>query len=97
MVRLPEDDRGCTPSNLLIETPGGHAPSLLASIEDGEGPNQVSRENARRRIVISANTDGSDMARSSLATSAARCRHALPEGISRRWKASSRRRSRRRN
>ena len=50
-------------SNLLIETPDGHIPlSKLADVEDSDGPNQVSRENARRRIVVSANTDGSDMA-----------------------------------
>jgi HME family heavy-metal exporter len=35
----------------------------LASIEDSDGPNQVSRENARRRIVISANTDSPDMSK----------------------------------
>ena len=64
-LRLPEDarsERGL--ENLLIETPGGRVPlSLLARIEDGEGPNQIGRENTRRRIVISANTDGSDMSR----------------------------------
>ena len=63
VVKLPESGRGLQElSNLLIETPGGHVPlSKLATIEDGDGPNQVSRENGRRRIVISANTDGSDM------------------------------------
>lgn len=65
VVKLPESGRGLQElSNLLIETPGGHVPlSRLALIEDGDGPNQVSRENGRRRIVISANTDGSDMSR----------------------------------
>jgi len=65
VVRLPESGRGLQElSNLLIETPTGAVPlSRLARIEDGEGPNQVSRENSRRRIVISANTDGSDMSR----------------------------------
>ncbi len=65
VVRLPESGRGLRElSNLLIETPGGAVPlSKLASLEDGDGPNQVSRENSRRRIVISANTDGGDMAR----------------------------------
>jgi HME family heavy-metal exporter len=65
VVKLPESGRGLQElSNLLIETPGGHVPlSKLALIEDGDGPNQVSRENGRRRIVISANTDGSDMSR----------------------------------
>ena len=64
-LRLPEEARGERGlENLLIETPGGRVPlSLLARIEDGEGPNQIGRENTRRRIVISANTDGSDMSR----------------------------------
>ncbi len=63
-LRLPESSRrGEGLANLLIETPTGTVPlSRLASIEDSAGPNQIGRENARRRIVISANTDGSDMA-----------------------------------
>lgn len=65
VVRLPESGRGLQElANLLIETPIGSVPlSKLARIEDGEGPNQVSRENSRRRIVVSANTNGSDMSR----------------------------------
>jgi HME family heavy-metal exporter len=65
VVRLPERDRGLHAlADLMIATPGGPVPlSKLATIEDGDGPNQVSRENSRRRIVISANTDGADMAR----------------------------------
>jgi HME family heavy-metal exporter len=65
VVKLPEGGRSLQElPNLLIETPGGHVPlSQLASIEDSDGPNQVSRENGRRRIVISANTDGSDMSK----------------------------------
>lgn len=63
LVRLPESAR--TPdalSNLLIETPNGSIPlSTIARIEVNEGPNQISHENGRRRIVISANTDGRDM------------------------------------
>ena len=64
-LRLPEEARGERGlENLLIETSTGRVPlSLLARIEDGEGPNQIGRENTRRRIVVSANTDGSDMSR----------------------------------
>ena len=64
-LRLPEEARGERGlENLLIETSTGRVPlSQLARIEDGEGPNQIGRENTRRRIVISANTDGSDMSR----------------------------------
>ncbi len=64
VLRLADADR--TPqglSNLLIETPGGYIPlRLIADIEDTDGPNQISRDNSRRRLVLSANTDGSDMA-----------------------------------
>ena len=65
LVRLPEDARGPQAlANLLIETPGGFVPlSKIARVEESEGPNQVSRENSRRRIVLSANTDGRDLAR----------------------------------
>jgi HME family heavy-metal exporter len=60
VVRVPEGAR--SPEGLgsiLIETPGGHIPlSKLAQIEDGDGPNQISRDNGKRRIVISANTQG---------------------------------------
>lgn len=67
-LRLPDSERreqGLGQlGNLLIETPLGRVPlSRLARIEDSDGPNQIGRENLRRRIVIAANTDGSDMAR----------------------------------
>lgn len=49
--------------NQLIETPNGRIPlSLIADVAEADGPNQIARDNSRRRIVISANTDGSDMA-----------------------------------
>jgi HME family heavy-metal exporter len=82
VVRLPESGRGLQElQNLLIETPTGAVPlSKLASIEDGEGPNQISRENARRRIVISANTDGSDMSRVIADIRTELAAKALPEG-----------------
>lgn len=82
VVRLPEAERGLQElSNLLIETPTGSVPlSKLARIEDGDGPNQVSRENSRRRIVISANTDGSDMSRVIADIRAELAAKPLPEG-----------------
>jgi len=82
VVRLPESGRGLHELfNLLIETPGGHVPlSQLAAIEDSDGPNQVSRENSRRRIVISANTDGSDMAGVVQAIRAEIAARPMPEG-----------------
>ena len=45
-------------ARLLVDTPVGPVPlSRLAHIEEDLGPNQIGRENARRRIVISANVD----------------------------------------
>ena len=65
LVRLPESARGPQAlADLLIETPNGYVPlSKIASVEESDGPNQVSRENSRRRIVLSANTDGRDMSK----------------------------------
>ncbi|MDP3671429.1 MAG: efflux RND transporter permease subunit [Telluria sp.] len=81
-LRLPQDARGGRGlENLLIETPTGAVPlARLATIEDGEGPNQIGRENTRRRIVISANTDGSDMSRIIAAIRAEIDRKPMPEG-----------------
>ena len=48
----------------LIDTPAGRIPvSSIATVEETDGPNQIGRENGRRRIIVYANTDGSDMAR----------------------------------
>jgi HME family heavy-metal exporter len=60
VVRLADRDRSLEGlAALLIETPAGAVPlGQVASVEATAGPNQIGRENARRRIVISANTDG---------------------------------------
>jgi len=60
VVRLPEQARSIEGLNqILIETPSGRIPlSRIASIEDGDGPNQISRDDGKRRIVISANVQG---------------------------------------
>ncbi|HNL15139.1 MAG TPA: efflux RND transporter permease subunit, partial [Accumulibacter sp.] len=81
-LRLPEEARGERGlANLLIETPTGRVPlSRLATIEDGDGPNQIGRENTRRRIVISANSDGSDMSRIIADIRAEIDRKPMPEG-----------------
>jgi len=50
------------------------------TIEDGVGPNQVGSENTRRRIVVSANTDGSDMHRIVDAIRAELAAQPLPDG-----------------
>ena len=63
VLRLPDQRRG--PQDLaytLIDTPAGRLPvSAFASVTEEDGPNQVGRENGRRRIVVYANSDGSDM------------------------------------
>jgi heavy-metal exporter, HME family len=48
-----------------VPTPHGRVPlGLLARVEEGDGPNQILREGARRRIVVLANAaPGADMAR----------------------------------
>jgi len=63
VLRLPDGAR--SPQDLartLIDTPSGRIPvSAIASVEESDGPNQIGRENGRRRIVVYANTDGSDI------------------------------------
>jgi len=49
--------------DMLVETPSGWVPARqIADIRETDGPNQILRENARRRIVVQANTQaGADM------------------------------------
>jgi CzcA family heavy metal efflux pump len=51
--------------DLLLETPYGWVPVRhIAEVREGDGPNQIQRENGKRRIVVLANADGSaNMAR----------------------------------
>jgi len=60
MLRLPDSLRTTQRlGDLLIETPSGWIPARqVADIKETDGPNQILRENGRRRIVILANTDG---------------------------------------
>jgi len=64
VLRLPDARR--TPqdlANTLIDTPTGRLPiAAIATVEETDGPNQIGRENGRRRIVVYANTDGTDLA-----------------------------------
>ncbi|HMW54829.1 MAG TPA: efflux RND transporter permease subunit, partial [Accumulibacter sp.] len=82
LVRLPESARGPQAlADLLIETPIGYVPlSKIASVEESDGPNQVSRENSRRRIVLAANTDGGDMSKVIADIRAELAAKPLPEG-----------------
>ncbi len=60
VVRLPETARSLDGlGQILLETPKGRVPlSKLATIEDSDGPNQISRDDGKRRIVLSANAQG---------------------------------------
>ncbi|MBA3877931.1 MAG: CusA/CzcA family heavy metal efflux RND transporter, partial [Anaerolinea sp.] len=57
VLRLPDQERSTTGlADLLIETPQGPVPLRnLADVKETEGPNQILREDGRRRIVLSAN------------------------------------------
>ena len=59
-MRLPDRLRTTqTLGDLLIETPAGWIPARqIADVKETEGPNQILRENGRRRVVVLANTTG---------------------------------------
>lgn len=82
LVRLPDANR--TPQGLariMVQSPRGPVPlSAIATVEESDGPNQVGRENSRRRIVVYANTDGSDMSRIIAGVRDAIARTGLPGG-----------------
>ncbi|MBU3698203.1 efflux RND transporter permease subunit [Dechloromonas sp.] len=82
VVRLPETARSLEGlAGLLIETPGGRIPlSRLASIEDADGPNQITRDEGRRRIVISANVQDRALSEVVADLRAAVAEFRLPEG-----------------
>ena len=60
VVRLPESARSIEGlGQILLETPTGRIPlSKIATIENSDGPNQISRDDGKRRIVLSANAQG---------------------------------------
>ncbi|MDB5590733.1 efflux RND transporter permease subunit [Enterovirga sp.] len=65
VMRLPDSVRTTERlGDLLIETPTGWIPARqVADIRETDGPNQILRENSRRRLVVLANSDGrADMA-----------------------------------
>ncbi len=82
VVRLPEAARSAQGlRTLMIETPGGRIPlSRVAAIEEGDGPNQVSRDDGRRRIVLSANAQGRALSEVVADIRGAVADFALPEG-----------------
>ena len=66
VMRLPDSLRTTQRlGDLLIETPTGWVPARqIAEFRETDGPNQILRENSRRRIAVQANSDGrTDMAK----------------------------------
>jgi cobalt-zinc-cadmium resistance protein CzcA len=72
VVRLPDALRSDMEAlrNLPVALPGAGAGKggasialkEVASFHQGEGPNQISRENGKRRVVVTANVRGRDIA-----------------------------------
>ena len=64
-VRMADEDINSIDHirNLLIDTSDGKQVPLadIADIESTAGPNTISRENAQRKLVVSANAQGRDM------------------------------------
>jgi HME family heavy-metal exporter len=60
VLRLPEQARSLDGlGRILLESPSGYVPlSRVATIEDSDGPNQISRDDGKRRIVLSGNAQG---------------------------------------
>jgi HME family heavy-metal exporter len=66
VIRLNENQRTTQGlGDLLLESPYGWIPVRhIAEIRESDGPNQILRENSKRRVVVLANADGSaNMAR----------------------------------
>jgi len=63
LLRLADESRSPEAlARLPIDTPSGVVPlALLARVEEGDGPNQVGRDNGRRRIVVSANVGDGEL------------------------------------
>ncbi|CAN5709000.1 efflux RND transporter permease subunit [soil metagenome] len=82
VVRLPETARSVDGlGRILIDTPNGSIPlSKIATIEDGDGPNQISRDDGKRRIVLSANAEGRALSDVGVNIRAAVAGMKLPEG-----------------
>jgi len=82
LVRLPESGRSLDGlRGLLIDTPAGPVPlAKLAIIEDADGPNQIVRDDGRRRIVISLNAQGRALSDVVTDIRAAMADFKLPEG-----------------
>lgn len=82
VLRLPDSARSASGlAQVMIDTPRGRVPlSRLASIEEGDGPNQISRDDGKRRIVLAANAQGRPLSEVVADIRAAVAQTPLPEG-----------------
>ncbi len=83
VMRLPDQMRTTQAlADMLIETPLGWVPvRQLAEVRETDGPNQILRENGKRRIVVLANSDGkTDMAKIVADIRALVAKSQLPQG-----------------
>ena len=82
VVRLSDADRSTRAlGEMMIESPAGRIPlGSIADVIETDGPNQIQRENGRRRIAVLANTDGTDMAGIIAAIRAAVAETQFPQG-----------------
>jgi HME family heavy-metal exporter len=85
VMRLPDRLRTTEKlGDLLIKTPSGWIPARqIADVKETDGPNQILRENRRRRTVVLANSDGkTDMAEIVRRIRAELQATRLPQGVS---------------
>ena len=83
VVRLADADRGVEGlRDLPVDTPAGRIPlSAIAEVEETDGPNEVQRENGKRRIAVLANAaGGADLAEIVAAIRAEMAAMPLPTG-----------------
>ena len=83
VMRLPQHMRTTQGlGDYLIQTPSGWIPARqIAEIRETDGPNQILRENSRRRIAVFANTDGTDAVGVAEAVQRQIASLQLPEGV----------------
>jgi HME family heavy-metal exporter len=84
VMRLDDSQRTTTGlGDLLLETPYGWVPvRQIAEVREADGPNQILRENGKRRVVVLANAQGStDMARIIEQVRAELAAMQLPKGV----------------
>ncbi|ODT78379.1 MAG: cation transporter [Nitrosomonadales bacterium SCN 54-20] len=60
-IRIPALSLGGDTNSILMPRPAYVALGEVANLEVVEGPNQISRENGKRRIVVTANVRGRDL------------------------------------